>query len=283
MPYIGTIEYHYIHAGITWSDGGGAFGLVPKVIWEKKLPPDEYNRVPLHLNCLLIKSDGKNIVVDTGLGHKLDERGTRNFGLDNSGGTLLGELAKLGLKPEDIDIVVDTHLHADHCGGNTMLHPETGEIVPTFPNAEYWVQRLEWADAMYPNERTRATYLLDNYRPLAASGHLKLINGDTRVAGGVSTAITRGHTRAHQSVLIESNGEAGLFVADMASLSYHFERTAWVTGYDVEPLENIETKRRWQNWAANTGATVLFQHDPNIRAAKLHRDGRNFKLIPLED
>lgn len=283
MPFIGNIEYHYLHAGITWSDGGGAFGLVPKIIWEKKLPPDEYNRVPLHLNCLLIKSDGKNILVDTGLGHKLDERGARNFGLDNSGGTLLGALEKLGLTATDIDIVVDTHLHADHCGGNTMYHPETGAVVPTFPNAEYWIQRLEWADAMYPNERTRATYLLDNYRPLAGTGQLKLINGDTLVATGVSTVITRGHTRAHQSVLIESAGETGLFVADMASLSYHFERTAWVTAYDVEPQENIETKRRWQNWAADTNATVLFQHDPHIRAAKLHRVGRHFKLTPLDD
>lgn len=283
MPFIGNIEYHYLHAGITWSDGGGAFGLVPKIIWEKKLPPDEYNRVPLHLNCLLIKSEGKNILVDTGLGHKLDERGARNFGLDNSGGTLLGALEKLGLTATDIDIVVDTHLHADHCGGNTMLHPETGAVVPTFPNAEYWIQRLEWADAMYPNERTRATYLLDNYRPLADTGQLKLINGDTPVATGVSTVITRGHTRAHQSVLIESAGETGLFVADMASLSYHFERTAWVTAYDVEPLENIETKRRWQNWAADTNATILFQHDPHVRAAKLQRAGRHFKLTPLDD
>ena len=282
MPHIGNIEYHYIHAGITWSDGGGAFGLVPKVIWEKKLSPDEYNRVPLHLNCLLIKSDGKNILVDTGLGHKLDAKGERNFGYDTSQGTLLSGLADLGLAPEDIDIVVDTHLHADHCGGNTMFHPETGEIVPTFPNAEYWIQRLEWADAMYPNERTRATYLLDNYRPLSKTGKLRLLNGDTPVATGVRTVITRGHTRAHQSVLIESAGEYGFFVADMASLSYHFERTAWVTAYDVEPLENIETKRRWQNWAADTGATVLFQHDPHIRAAKLRRDGRHFKLEPIE-
>ncbi len=281
MPFIGEIEYHHIHAGINWSDGGGAFGLVPRVIWAKKLPPDEYNRVPLHLNCLLLKTEGKTILVDTGLGHKLPPKVEQNFGYDLTGGTLLENLAKHNIAPEDIDIVVDSHLHADHCGGNTMFHPETGEIVPTFPNAEYWIQRLEWADAMYTNERTRATYLPDNYRPLSKTGQLKLIDGDTPVLGGISTVITRGHTRAHQSILLESKGELGLFVADMTTLSYHFERTAWVTAYDVEPLENIETKRRWQRWAVKTGATILFQHDPTIKAATLHENGRHFKLNPI--
>ncbi len=282
MPYIGNIEYHYIHAGITWSDGGGAFGLVPKVVWEKKLPPDEYNRVPLHLNCLLFKSDDKNILVDTGLGQKLDAKGARNFGYDTSHGTLVQGLADIGLAPEDINIVINTHLHADHCGGNTMLRPETGEVVPTFPNAEYWIQRLEWADAMYPNERTRATYLLDNYRPLSKTGQLNLLAGETRVATGIRTVITPGHTRAHQSILIESAGEVGLFLADMASLGFNFEHTAWVTAYDVEPLVNIETKRRWQNWAVETNATILVQHDPHIKAAKLHRNGRHFTLEPID-
>ncbi|MFQ5577023.1 MAG: MBL fold metallo-hydrolase [Anaerolineae bacterium] len=281
MAHIGEIEYHFVNDGISWADGGGAFGLVPRTIWQKILPPDEYNRVPLYLNCLLLKAGGKTILIDTGLGNKLTPKQTANMGLDRSHGTLLDNLARLGLAPADIDLVINTHLHADHCGGNTTVDPDSGQTVPTFPNAEYWIQRLEWADASLPNERTRATYLPENYEPLQKSSSLKLLAGDTPVVPGVSLVITRGHTRAHQSVLIESNGHFGFYVGDLASLSYHFERTAWVTAYDVEPLETIETKRRWQQWAVATGAVVMFEHDPHIKAATLHPDGRHFKLRPL--
>ena len=279
MPFIGTIEYHLLNDGLSWNDGGGAFGLVPKVIWEKKLPPDPYNRVPFHLNCLLLKTEGKIILVDTGLGYRLNEKQAMVFGLDRQGDGLIEKLAELNIAPADVDIVVNTHLHGDHCGGNTRFAEDRKTVIPTFPNAEYWIQRLEWADAAYPNERTRATYLPDNFLPLQKTGQLKLLNGDTSVVNGVQTVITRGHTRAHQSILIESEGNYGLYVADMATLAYHFERTAWVTAYDVEPLENIETKRHWQHWAVKTGATILFEHEPNRPVGVLHPKGRHFQLI----
>ncbi|HEX9923246.1 MAG TPA: MBL fold metallo-hydrolase, partial [Anaerolineae bacterium] len=171
------------------------------------------------------------------------------------------------------------HLHADHCGGNTRR--EGDQIVPTFPNATYLVQRLEWTDAVMPNERTRATYLAENYLPLQESGQLKIINGSTRVTSEVRTAITRGHTRAHQSVILESKGESALFVADMATLHYHLERLAWVTGYDLEPLESIETKRAWQQWAIDHDALIIFQHDTQVPTGKLRLDGRRFKVEPI--
>ena len=278
MPFIGNIEYHLLNDGLSWNDGGGAFGLVPKVIWEKKLPPDQHNRVPFHLNCLLLKTDGKIILVDTGLGYRLTDKQAMVFGLERRDGGLIEKLATLNIAPADVDIVINTHLHGDHCGGNTQFAANGETIVPTFPNAEYWIQRLEWADAILPNERTRATYLADNFLPLQKTGQLKLLNGDTPVAGGVQTVITRGHTRAHQSILIESEGKYGLYVGDMATLSYHFERTAWVTAYDVEPLENIETKRRWQRWAVETGATILFEHEPNRPVGVLRPKGRHFQL-----
>ncbi len=281
MPFIANIEYHFVNDGITKNDGGGAFGLVPKVIWEQKLPADELNRVPFHLNCLLLKAGGKNILVDTGQGTKLTPKQINIIGLERPGGGLVQELAKLGIAPSDIDIVINTHLHSDHCGGNTKFDADGETIIPTFSRAEYWIQRLEWADAILPNERTRATYFHKNFEPLQQTGQVKLLTGDTPVVDGVNLVITRGHTRAHQSVLIESEGKFGLYVADMSTLSYHFERTAWVTAYDVEPLENIETKRRWQHWAVETGAVIMFEHDPNITAATLHPDGRHFKLNPL--
>ncbi len=280
MHSIGNIEYEFISDGFTWNDGGGAFGLVPKIMWEKKFTPDEYNRIPFQMNCLLIKTDGKYILVDTGIGAKLTPKISKMYGVDRPHGGLVENLAKIGVQPQDIDIVINTHLHIDHCGGNTYLN-ESGKIVPTFPNAEYWIQRIEWSEACYPNERTRNTYYPENFMILSETGQLKLLFGDTHVASGVRTIITRGHTRSHQAVMLESEGEHGLYVSDMASFSHHFEHTAWVTAYDVEPLENIETKRRWQNWAVETGAIIMFIHDPHVMQARLHKDGKRFKLEPV--
>jgi glyoxylase-like metal-dependent hydrolase (beta-lactamase superfamily II) len=279
LPSIGNIEYQIVSDGIYHADGGGAFGLVPRLVWEQYFPPDEKNLLPFSINSLLIHSEGKLILVDTGYGHKLSEKARRNSGLERSDGDLLVALSRLGVKAEDIDIVINTHLHADHCGGNTMQQDDT--LVPTFSNAQYLIQRLEWADAVLPNERTQATYLPENYQPLQKTGHLKIINGNTTVTGEVRTAIARGHTRAHQVVILESAGETALFVADMSTLHYHFERLAWVTGYDVEPLESIETKRYWQQWAVEKNALIIFQHDIQIPTGKLRPDGRHFKVEPV--
>ena len=279
MPQLGTLEYHLLSDGICWVDGGGAFGLVPQVIWRDLRPPDADNRIIFTLNCLLIRSEEKTILVDTGYGRKLDEKTTNIIGLERPAGDLVTALAHLGVQPEEIDIVINTHLHADHCGGNT--HYEQGQLVPTYPNAQYLIQRLEWAEAMMPNERTRATYLPDNYQPLLDSGHLKIINGNTVVTSQVRTAMARGHTRAHQVVILESGGETALFVADLASLHYHFLRLAWVAGYDVEPLESIESKRYWQQWVLERDALLIFQHDPDVVVGKLKREGKRFSITPV--
>jgi glyoxylase-like metal-dependent hydrolase (beta-lactamase superfamily II) len=269
---IGHVDLHLISDGLAWLDGGGAFGLVPRVVWEKLLAPDESNRVPLSINCLLVCSKGKTILVDTGLGDHLSRKQRQFFGLSRSNGNLISALSRLGTTPEAVDIVINTHLHADHCGGNTTRRGEDEHLVPTFPNAEYWIQRLEWADATLPNERTRSTYLTQNYLPLQAAGQLRLLNGDTRVTDDVRTVITRGHTRAHQSVVIESQGEVALYTADLATLAVHFERLAWVTAYDVEPLETIETKRRWQQWALERNALIVFPHDTQMPTARVLED-----------
>jgi glyoxylase-like metal-dependent hydrolase (beta-lactamase superfamily II) len=279
VPVLENLEYFIVSDGVYWTDGGGAFGLVPRVLWQERLPPDELNRVPLALNSLLIRSQGKTILVDTGYGSKLSEKAYQIAGLDRANGDLLADLSRLGVSPADIDIVINTHLHADHCGGNTTFQGE--KLVPAFPNASYLVQRLEWADAMLPNERTRATYLPENYLPLQEAGQLTILNGSTRVTDQVRTAITRGHTRAHQVVILEAQGETLLFMADMATLHYHFERLAWVTGYDVEPLESIETKRYWQQWALERDALLIFQHDTQVTAGRLRPDGKHLKVEPI--
>lgn len=278
MPTLQALEYHILSDGTMLPDGGGSFGLVPKTIWAQLLPPDELNRIPFNLHSLLIFSEGKTILVDTGWGNKIDDKTIEILGLERPNGDLLADLARHNIKPEDVDIVINTHLHGDHCSGNTML--VDGEVKPTFPKAEYWVQRLEWADAIAPNERTRATYFPENYVPLQESGQLKLINGNTQVTSQVRTAVTRGHTRAHQVVILESQGETAIFMADLATLHYNFERLAWVTTYDVEPLESIETKRYWQQWALEKNARLIFQHDTQIVTGRLESKGRRLKVVP---
>lgn len=282
MPRLGSLEYYIVSDGWMWVDGGSTFGMVPRIIWAELFPPDAQNRIPFALNSLLIRSEGKTILVDTGYGTKLDEKVWRRAGLERPEGDVVEAFARQGVAVEEIDIVLNTHLHADHCGGNTIRQRE--RLIPAFPRAQYWVQRLEWADAIAPNERTRATYLPENYRPLEEAGQLQLINGATRITGEVRTAITRGHTRAHQVVILESGGETALFVADMASLHYHLERLAWVPAYDLEPMESIETKRYWQQWAMERDALIIFQHDTQIPFGRLKPDGVNFRVEPvLED
>lgn len=282
MITIGDIEIHLISDGVVWVDRGGPFGLVPLPLWRTIQPPDDQQRVPMSLNCLLVRAGGQTIVVDTGLGTKLNDKERRIWGLQRPTGTLLDGLARLGVAPEDVDLVIDTHLHGDHCAGNTTLDGAIGEKVrPTFPRARYVVQRREYEDAMRPNERTRATYFPINYEPLVTGGQMTLLDGDAEVAQGVRVVVTPGHTPGHQCVLFESGGQHALFVADLASYAIHFERLGWMTAYDVEPLVTLETKRRWQEWALETNALLIFQHDTRVPAGRLVRDGKIRRIEPI--
>lgn len=263
-------EWHIIPSGTTWVDPGGPFGLVPRPLWSRYQTANEQGQVAMCMHCLLIFSDGKTILVDNGLGDKLDDKGVRQWGLEYPEGTLLENLAKHGLRPEDIDIVINTHLHSDHCSGNTTL--KDGQPVAAFPKAEYWVQRLEFADAMHPNQRTRATYLPENFVPIWQAGKLRLLNGDTQVTPDLRLAVTPGHTRGMQVVVLEGDTRPVAYVNDLASFAVHFERQAWVTAYDVEPLETIRTKGLWQRWALENQALLVFEHDTVIPLGELVKD-----------
>lgn len=264
------MEWHLIPTGRVWVDPGGPFGLVPRSLWSKTQPVNENGLVPMNLTCLLIISEGKTILVDTGLGDKLNEKGMRQWGLEYPEGTMIENLVKHGVRPGDVDIVLDTHLHSDHCSGNTTL--ADGKVVPTFPNAEYWVQRLEFADAMHTDERTRATYLAENFMPVWESGQFRLLHGDTKVTKDVRCVVTPGHTRGHQCILVEGGERPLLYVADLGSYAVHLERRAWVTAYDVEPLENIRTKGRWQQWALDSQALLVFEHDTTMPLGEVTKD-----------
>lgn len=279
---IGAIEIHLINDCTVWVDPGGAFGLVPRKLWSRYMKPNEDQLVPMVQVCLLVRAAGKTIVIDTGLGEKLDSQQMRFWSLERTGGLLRG-LASFGVEPGQVDLVIDTHLHSDHCGGNTRYAEDGETILPTFPNAEYVVQRREYEDAMHPNERTRATYLPYNYQPLHESGQLRLLDGDTELAPGITGIVTPGHTPGHMSVRFESEGQHAAFICDLASYSIHFERLAWMTAYDVEPLVTLETKRIWQQWALHTQAALIFPHDPQRPAGRLIRNEAGHTILEPVD
>jgi len=263
---IGEIDLQILNDGHWRLDGGAMFGVVPRVLWEKRLPPDDRNRVPMALRCLLIRASGKTIVVDTGVGDKFGPKEAEIYAVERDDG-LVGRLASYGVTPEAVDVVVNTHLHFDHAGGNTTRR--LGTVVPTFPNAEYWVQRGEWEDATHPNERTRTTYLADNLDPISQSGQLRLFDGSTEIIPGVSWLIAPGHTRAHTCVQIESGDQSAIFTVDVCPFVSQLERIAWVPAVDVEPLVSMETKRHIVADVLAHDRLVIFDHDPNVVAARL--------------
>jgi glyoxylase-like metal-dependent hydrolase (beta-lactamase superfamily II) len=278
---IEDLELHLISDGVVHVDPGGPFGLVPRVLYAKYYQPDDRNLVPEALTCLFVRSEGKNILIDTGLGSKLTEREQNLWNIDRPTGGLVEGLARHGISTHDIDLVIDTHLHWDHCGGNTFMQQD--QILPVFPNAEYLVQRMEWADASHPDARTRGTYFSENFAPLLARGQLRLLHGDTQVTSHIRCVVTPGHTRGHQSVVIDAGDWRGLFVSDMASFAIHMARTAWVTAFDVEPLENIRTKQRWQRWAVKHDAWLFFIHDPQMPVARLISENGRLQIVPRSE
>jgi glyoxylase-like metal-dependent hydrolase (beta-lactamase superfamily II) len=278
----GNVTLQLVSDGTYWEDGGGLFGLVPKALWSQVATPDERNRLQFEMRCLLIESDEARVLVDTGYGDKVPAKERSFISLDGQR-RLLGDLARLEIEPPDVDVVINTHLHADHCGGNTQVDSRK-ELVPTFPRATYCIQRLELADASYPNERTRATYLRENFYPLEQAGQLRVLEGNTRLSDTIRVIITPGHTRAHQCIVVESEGQTAVFLGDLASWPIHMERLSWVPAYDVEPLVSIETKRNLARWAIEKHALLIFEHHAKINAGYLHTTERSdrFRLEPFD-
>ena len=277
--------------GNCMSDGGGQYGLVPRVRWMQLQTPDAQNRLTQVLRCVLIRVGGKTLLVDCGCGDKALVGDY--YPIERPKGDLLDDLARQGVTPEQIDIVILTHLHGDHCGWATRAVGgryagintpyDAADLVPTFPRARYYVQRAEYEAAMRPNERTRNTYFPENYQPLLAQGVLTLLDGDADILPGVRVVSTPGHSEGHQSVILEdaaldAPAAAGLlfYLGELATVMIQFCRLPWVTAYDVLPMTTIDSKRRWQAWAIDTGAIVVTGHDPDTIAARLSRDPRGF-------
>lgn len=266
---VGSIRCHIVNDGLHHMDGGGFFGLVPRTLWQRVVTPDADNRIPVETRCLLIESNAGLILVDTGHGDKVSAKGRAHMGLGPENNRLIDDMASVGFRPEDVDLVLLTHFHGDHAGGATRFaEGEGGPIIPTFPRARYIGQRVDLADACYPNERTAATYVAENFKPLLAE-RLDVVDGPQRLARGVRTEIAPGHTAALQMVWVEDGGEALLFLGDAANWAVHLERLAWVPSYDVFPLTSIETKRAVRAEAMERDALLVFQHDEHVVTARL--------------
>jgi glyoxylase-like metal-dependent hydrolase (beta-lactamase superfamily II) len=271
---VGDASVTVLHDGTIALDGGAMFGVVPRVVWEKRDPPDERNRVTLGLNVALIESGGQRVLVDTGMGERWSEKEVRMYRIDRST-TLVGGLRARGLGPEDIDVVVNTHLHFDHAGGNTRA--EGGRVVPAFPRARYIVQRGEWDDATHPHERSRASYRADDFVPVAEAGQLDLIDGEAEVAPGVRAVRVGGHTTHHQMVVVESGGETLVVPTDLLPTASHLP-LPFVMGYDLFPVATLEAKRKLLDAAVAGGWRILFYHDPRTPVGRVRRDGEAYTL-----
>jgi glyoxylase-like metal-dependent hydrolase (beta-lactamase superfamily II) len=268
---LGKFEIYAITDGTFKLDGGQMFGVVPKVLWEKKIPADERNRIRMTLTCLLIRTRGENILVETGIGDKFDAKRADIYGIDHST-TLLQDLQRLGVAPEHIDVVINTHLHFDHCGWNTRRID--GKLVPTFPRARYFVQRAEWEHAIHPNERDHASYVKEFF--LAAEAQTELLDGDAEIRAGIHLEVVSGHTKNLQCVRVESEGELAYFISDLVPTSAHLPYP-WIMSFDLFPMETLSSKRRLLPELAAAKALVVFPHDPQVPWLRL--TGQDGKIV----
>ena len=253
---LGDFELTVFSDGTYFLDGGNFFGVVPKVLWEKKMKPDERNRVPVGLNSLLIRDGKHTVLVETGIGNKLDPRMAKIFVPQAK---LLENLAAAKVAPEDIDVVINTHLHFDHCGWNTVRQGE--QVVATFPKAQYYVQEGEWRHGSQQHERDRVSYLSENYDPLIQAGKMHLLQGDQELLPGISVKVYPGHTRHMQAVMVKSQGKRACYVSDLIPTTAHLDLT-WVMAFDLFPLETIESRKRVYEYALPEKWLMIFTHDP---------------------
>jgi methylmalonyl-CoA epimerase len=267
---IGDLELITLSDGFLRLDGGAMFGTVPRTLWEKRLPPDDANRIPLGMRPLVVRDGIHTMIIDAGCGDKMDAKSAQIYRLDRRY-HLDHSLAEAGLSAGDIDIVLASHLHFDHVGGFTAIGKD-GTIVPRFPNAKYIAHRAEWEDATHPHERNRASYLPDNFVPLKDAGVLTLVDDGAEIIPGVKYRRSGGHTAHHQVVTIESGGKTAVFTADMYPTSVHVP-DPWLMGYDLYPMDTLGFKRAFAREAIERNYLLFFEHDPSMAAGYLREHG----------
>jgi glyoxylase-like metal-dependent hydrolase (beta-lactamase superfamily II) len=276
--HLGEIEIRHIHGGNFYLDGGAMFGVVPKPLWEKKAAPDQRNRIRLAANSLLVRAANKTILIETGNGTKWTPKLRDIYGVSD-GDPLIENLAVNGVRPDQIDLVINTHLHFDHAGGNTKLAGD--KAIPTFPNAQYIVQAAEIAHAMNPTDRDRASYFEDNFLPMRQSRQWHAITGNIEILPGISTIRIPGHNADIQAIKLTGGGSTIFFVADLFPTRHHLP-LPWIMAYDLYPLQTLETKRKWIETIVQDGWIIVFGHDPDIPAATLHQREEKIAFEPVD-
>jgi methylmalonyl-CoA epimerase len=261
---VGHFELISLYDGFFRLDGGAMFGVVPKALWQKKASPDDVNRILMTMRPLIIRDGTHTMLIDAGLGDKESAKFYAMYAADRSR-SLDHALAEAGVAPDEIDIVLASHLHFDHAGGFTVRNA-SGRVVPRFPRARYVVRRGEWNEARKPHERSRASYLPDNFLPLADAGVLDFLDEDRTVIPGVRVQRTGGHTMHHQIVWIESGSERAVFLADLMPTSAHLP-DPWIMGYDLYPMDTLFAKQAFAREVSRRETLVFFEHDPAIPAA----------------
>jgi len=262
---LGDFELTAISDGIYHLDGGAFFGIVPKVLWEKKVAVDAENRVPAGLNSVVVRTGGETVLIETGIGNKLPKKMAEIYGQP---ARLLEELNAAGFSPEDISLVINTHLHFDHCGWNTVRRGSG--VAPAFPRAKYYVQEGEWKHA-HENQRDGVSYFTENYDPLVESGQMTLLRGNHEIVPGISVEVFPGHTRDMQAVMLRSGGQTACYISDLIPTSAHLDLN-WVMGFDLYPLETIESRKRYYARAVPEKWLTMFTHDPNLPWAHVEKD-----------
>ena len=262
---LGDFELTAVSDGIYYLDGGAFFGVVPKVLWEKKMKADAQNRVPTGLNSVVVRTGKQTILIETGIGNKLTDK---MAGIYGQPAKLLENLSAAGISPEDIDIVINSHLHFDHSGWNTLR--QNGGIVPAFPNAQYYTQEGEWRHA-HEGQRDASSYLSENYDPLVESGQMQLLKGGCEIAPGVSVQVFPGHTRDMQAILLQSGGKTACYISDLIPTSAHLELN-WVLSFDLYPVETIESRKRYYARAIPEKWLTMFTHDAEVPWAVVERN-----------
>jgi glyoxylase-like metal-dependent hydrolase (beta-lactamase superfamily II) len=261
MIRLGALELTPLLDGYLRLDGGAMFGVVPKPLWQRRAPADDRNRITLAMRPLLVRGE-RLLIVDAGVGAKMNAKDVDIYAIDRRE-TLRASLAREGVAPDDVEVVLATHLHFDHAGGFTEL--EGGSVRPAFRRARYVISHGEWEDATHPHERNKASYQQENFVPLADAGVIDFTRGDEQVMAGVRVRRTGGHTRYHQIVYLESEGRTAIFAADLLPTTAHIDE-AWIMGYDLYPMETLEFKRAFLREAIEREYLIFFEHDPAIAA-----------------
>jgi glyoxylase-like metal-dependent hydrolase (beta-lactamase superfamily II) len=271
---IGDLELTSLFDGFFRLDGGAMFGVVPKTLWEKRTPADEKNRITLAMRPLLVRGSGITMIIDAGIGDKMDAKNTSIYAIDRSR-HLDHSLADAGLDATGIDLVLASHLHFDHAGGFTT-RDATGHLIPRFPRARYVVRTGEWEDATHPHERNRASYLQENLVPVMDAGVQELVAGDDAIAPGIRVVRTGGHTMHHQIIMIESGKQTAVFAADLIPTTAHVDEP-WIMSYDLYPMDTLAFKRTFLREAIDREYLIVFEHDPVVPAGYIReRDGRKY-------